>query len=690
MASLAWNQFAGVAPRVEPRLLNPPLGQKATNCKVWSGHLEPWKAPLTIATPSKAASGTVRSIFRMDDLAGGASKWLNWLTDVNVSRGFVADLTQRIYYSGDGEPRTSNYAMATAGGDMPTNCYVLGTAAPLDAPTVSSVVGGSSSGTRTYLYTLQTEWGEEGMPSPTVTSTGNTVSATWNLTLPTTSLNNGGTVSNIVSSGNVTTFTLSSTQYLRSNETIVFAGITGGGAPLNAAWTILSVVSNTVTVKTGSAYNPGAVAGVTWSRQAPHHTTNMTKNVYRQDSSGVYRRVVSGLPLATTSYADAMADSTLALQAALASSTFAMPPSDMICLSEMPRSFLVGLSPSLGVLCISEPGFPHAWPTAYQQVVPFKPVGLGVYESTVVIGTQGPPYTCSGFQPQLLVPQKIDEQWPCLSRRGIVAMSDGVMYPTTNGYAIIGAGGARIVTQDVIGADGFAAYAPSTIRAARYQNRLFWWYDSAAAEKGIIFDVSNGVADLVPLTVGASAAWTDPATGTLYIVSGGVVQQWEAGQTTLIAEWRSAVKPAPKPASPSMARVEADFGDLASPAAAISAALLAQQQAANTALLAGSETFAGQSITQGPIGDAAIGDEGPIGGSRVYEGLILDGINSIQFFLWSDGVLVANITPVDGEPFVLPPCDEPGRRFEVGLVTSITARAIEVAESAEDLMQVAP
>lgn len=689
MAGLAWNRFRGIAPKIEPRLLAEPLGQKATNCKVWSGALQPWQNPLTVATASKAASGTVRSIFRMDDQAGGASKWLNWLTDVNVARGFTSDGTQRIYWTGDGEPRVSNYAMATAGADMPTNWYVLGVAAPLAAPTVASVTGGSTSGQRTYLYTFQTEWGEEGMPSPLVQFTGNTVGATWNLTLPSADLNNSGSVSNVASSGGVTTFTLSSTNYLRANERITFAGFSGGGASLNATWTIASVVGSTVTVVTGSTYSPGAVAGPTWARAAPHHSSNMVKWLYRQDAAGTYRRVNStGIPLATTTYADTVADSALALNTALASATFAMPPADMISLADMPRSFMVGLSPSTGMLCISEPGYPHAWPVAYQQVVPFKPVGLGVYEDTVVIGTQGPPYICSGYQPSLLVPQKIAEQWPCLSLRGIASMKDGVMYPTTNGYAIIGAGGARIVTEDVIAADGFSAYAPATIRAGRYQNRLFAWYDGATAERGFIFDVSDGVADFVPLTTAATATWTDPATGILYAVVNGNVQQWDANSTRMTAEWRSSIKPSARPASPSMARVEANYEELASTAAA--AAALAALQAANTTLLSGSESYPSQAITQGPIGDAMLGEGGAIGDSALYENLTLDELNSIQFLLWSDGVLVASITPTDREPFILPVSDEPGRRFEVGVITTIPVKAIEIAECAEDLMQMAP
>jgi hypothetical protein len=689
MAGLAWNRFRGIAPKIEPRLLPAPLGQKATNCRVFSGALEPWRAPLTVATPSKAVDGEVRSIFRMDDQAGGASKWLNWLTDVNVTRGFVADSTQRIYWSGDGEPRVSNYALATAGADMPTNWYVLGVPAPIDAPTIPSVTGGSTSGTRIYFYTFVTEWGEEGMRSPTVSTTNNTIGATWNLTLPATSLNNSGNVSNVASSGGVTTFTLASVEYLRAGETIVFAGLADAGAVMNGIeWTIATVAGSTVTVNTGSTYNPGGVAGVTYSRGAPHHVSNMTKSLYRQDASGVYRRVASGIALATTTYADTMENSALAASVAYVGDLWAMPPPDLVSLAEMPGSFMVGVSPSLGVLCMSQPGFPHAWPATYQQVIPFKPVGLGVFEQTVIIGTNGPPYIARGSSPTLLVPEKIDEQWPCLSRPGIVSMSDGVMYPTTNGYAIVGAGGARIITQDVIAADGFAAYAPATMRATRYQNRLFAWYETDdTAESGLIIDASEGIIDLVPVTVSASAAWTDPATGIMYLVADGEVQQWDAAQTRLTAEWRSSVKPTPKPASPSMARVEADYGDLSN--TAVVAALLAALQAANTTLLSGSEAYPDEAITQGPIGDAMIGDSG-IGDSHLYENLGLDAINSLQFRVWSDGVLVASINPTDGEPFILPVSDEPGRRFEVGVITTIPVQAIELAESAEDLAQMAP
>lgn len=681
MKIAALSSFQGIAPKIESRLLPGNLGEKASNCKLWGGALEPWSKALSLATLTKGSG--VKSLFRMDN--GGLSTWLNWLRDVDVVRGFVDDGSQEIMWTGDAEPRISNFALATSGADFPTSWYVLGVPAPASPPTVSSIVGGSTSGTWTYVYTFVETLNNralEGPQSAPVSSTGNTVGATWNLTLPEASLNNTGAVAAVSSGGGVTTYTVASSKYLRVGEEVIFAALPD--ATVNGTFAVSEVTSSTlIKCVTGSAYSNGATAG-TYTRAAPHNVSGLVKRLYRADAVGTYR-FVADVALATTTYADTTSASALALNSALQSQNYDMPPVTMKGIREMPGLMMVGFTGN--TLCISEPGKPHAWPTTYRHNLPYAIVGLGVYEGSVVAGTVGPPYVASGRVPETLVPHKIDLNWPCLSKRGMIAVQSGVLYPTTQGLAFIGFGGARMASNPILDDKTFAPYKPSLLTAARYQDRYFGFYnDGAGTMGGFVFDVDGGQPTLAPLTDAPSAAWPDPATGVMYIASGASVYQWDADPSDrLIAQFKSKVLPMPYPINPGYARVDANFADADS---ATATARLAAQQAANAVIMAVAETYPGQPTTGGPIGGMMIGEE-MIGGSALYENLTPDITRYVQFRLWGDGVVRHDSQVTDAEPFALT-SGYTARSINVEIITTVRVSAAEVGESIYDLQEMAP
>ena len=118
--------FSGLVPRLAKQLLAPNQAQVATNCKLTSGDLRPmeWPAACIFA---RHRQGDIVSMFRMEK--DGNEKWLAWDKDVDVARSPVAGNTsRRFYYTGDGEPRASDYDMATAGslGPYPSGLLCAG------------------------------------------------------------------------------------------------------------------------------------------------------------------------------------------------------------------------------------------------------------------------------------------------------------------------------------------------------------------------------------------------------------------------------------------------------------------------------------------------------------------------------------------------------------------------------------
>lgn len=255
--------FGGIIPKRDPHLLPETAAQIAANCKLWSGAIDPMRRPLLAFAPTK--SGDMISMYRMDDRAGGSDFWLSWPRDVDAIRGAVVDTQQRVYYTGDYEPRVTTYEMATAGTDTqdgsdrypasfgtsgtdyPRAFYALGVPNPILAPVVAPSGGVAADEERAYFYTFKDMWGQESGPSPATLATGKP-DGTWALSkLQAAPLNTGSIVAATHSAGTVTVYT-SAPNWLKAGHRIAVASVTGM-TDLNTNHTVtdaLNVSVNTV------------------------------------------------------------------------------------------------------------------------------------------------------------------------------------------------------------------------------------------------------------------------------------------------------------------------------------------------------------------------------------------------------------------------------------------------------------
>ncbi len=680
MSAFKAKTFSGIAPKVAPRLLADVQAQIAANCKLFSGELRSWKRPYKVATPSKAGAGTVKSIFRMTDSAG-AEYWLNWLTDVNCVRGPVAgDTSKRICWTGDYEPRISNLALATGGADKPYSFYVLGVYMPVTKPTVAPSGGTGAATTRAYVYTFVTPWGEEGAPSPASTVTTGKVDDTWALSGMETAPPNNGTITAATHASGVVTLTADTTRGLRAGERVTHAAV-AGMTDLNGTLTVASVVDTThytVSLTTAQTYTSGG----TWARVAPHNTTGMTKRIYRvlSGTTGADYQFAAEIPAANTTYNDTIADS--ALGEVLQSKNWYMPPTDMAGLIELPNGVLAAFSKN--ELCFSEPYRPHAWPSGYRLTTNRDIVGIGAYGSTVAVGTKGQPYVVTGTHPDSMSMERIDLDEPCLSKRGATNMPFGVLYPSPNGMVLIGVGGAVVATAAVLTKGEWASYYPSTLIAREHQGWCFAFYDNGNGDGGgFIFDRSGLGPSLVPTSYFVSAAYTDAETGDLYIVHSGDIKKWDADpNNNMPFDWKSKVYVAPKPINPGASQVFADYAALTDLAA--QSAQQTADTAANAAILAGSETWPGQSVTRGELGESMLGEV-------VFAGSLLKGgyapnydTRYLQFQLYADNALKFTKQLTNNDPFRLP-SGYTATDFELRLSGNIDVHSVEVAETVSEL-----
>jgi len=138
MAGKKIQKFLGIAPKVSDELLPAMAAQNAVNLKLYSGDLIPYHAPLNIGNVGR--SGEIKTVYPLIDSSDSSNKWLSWTTDVDVAiASSTNDDEQRIYYTGDGVPKVTNYEIAVTGsGPYPVAAYDLGLPLPTTTPTTTA------------------------------------------------------------------------------------------------------------------------------------------------------------------------------------------------------------------------------------------------------------------------------------------------------------------------------------------------------------------------------------------------------------------------------------------------------------------------------------------------------------------------------------------------------------------------
>lgn len=320
----------------------------------------------------------------------------------------------------------------------------------------------------------------------------------------------------------------------------------------------------TITGKTDDTYTvtlPSAPGGDTANR-------NLTeRRLYRTvtSASGVATYyLVTTLPIATTSYADALADGVVTLNGELESTLWTAPPTDLEGWAAMPNGIFVGWRGK--ELWFSEPYRPHAWPTTYTIAVDFEIVALGVFGQTVVVTTTGNPAAVSGVNPASMSLTKISTNEPCVSRGSVISTPDGVYYASQNGLVIANASGIRNITREIITKEKWQEFSKiATLRAARLGTAYFAFgsardgvFETTAFEEtmveqedftgaygGIIIDPQDkrfGFHLLSHTATPTFNTFNDPWSGELFLIrSGGVywIDQSENAAAQEEVLWRS-------------------------------------------------------------------------------------------------------------------------------------------------------
>lgn len=167
---VTWEIFEGIRPRLRPHLLSPQAAQIASNCKLWSGAVEPFKVPLQVTptTTTTYVSGAT-TVYRHGQARTDENYWCTWGPDVDVVRGPNADDTQeRLYYTGDNTdvltiPKVTSLTQVATGTTVRPGSNYYGLGVPTPASLSASTGVGSGTPTRLLVASQYvTGWGETG------------------------------------------------------------------------------------------------------------------------------------------------------------------------------------------------------------------------------------------------------------------------------------------------------------------------------------------------------------------------------------------------------------------------------------------------------------------------------------------------------------------------------------------------
>ena len=472
--------FGGLIPKVSDRSLPPNHASVAQNSQLYSGQLRGLRQPLAVADLS-AEPFEVERAYRLYDgsssIRDAAGTWISFGDEgVNFIRGALKNDQFDRYYAA-GPTQLPSVASA-AGWTAGTPIYDLGVPAPTTAPTVTPPATGTVDETRAYVYTFVNEWGEESEPSPaSVPATGD-ITGTW-------------VISNIESA---------------------FTGITTPN-PLDLIRIYRTVVGTaSVDYRFVTEFQPSA----------PPATETYNDNGDGTPDANGFRTGTDDV----------------ALNEPLPSLGWTAPPTNLLGIVNMANGIMVGFSGR--DIYFSESYRPHTFPAEYIRSVDANIVGLGVYQSGVVVCTTANPYVATGTDPQSISLTRLDDVEPCLSQRSIVNSIEGVLYASQNGLIMVNQSGAYNVTQPLMTRNEWRTeYRPDTSRSAADGDRIVTFNSLST---GWIFSPAEPLGHIVNLSgfSNVTGVQTDPFTGEAYIVANDVVYLWNPVTTEPQSyTWRS-------------------------------------------------------------------------------------------------------------------------------------------------------
>lgn len=190
----------------------------------------------------------------------------------------------------------------------------------------------------------------------------------------------------------------------------------------------------------------------------------------------------------------------------------------------LPMSGILSLSNGVFVgfngydIYFSYPYQVHAWPYTYRVTVDHEIVGLGAFGNTVVVCTKGSPYLLLVSDPASATVRPINSQYPCLSKKSIITLSNGVVYASINGLVLINSTSPTYFTEKLLTKDEWINFHPDNLSAAYYLDSYVGISSKKDQYVGLMINVSDPSTGLTTIRRNIISLYSDPNDNLLYFI----------------------------------------------------------------------------------------------------------------------------------------------------------------------------
>lgn len=206
------------------------------------------------------------------------------------------------------------------------------------------------------------------------------------------------------------------------------------------------------------------------------------------------------------------------LEETLETETWIEPPAGLTNLCGGANGIMLGSVGNTIYAC--EPDTPYAWPDEYRIPLQAQVVAIVSVGQSWIVLTDGQPYLISGADSASLSAVKLGEPQACVSKRGVARVAGGCLFPSPDGICLATTGGIELLTLGAYTKEDWAALTPSTSFAAFSEGVYHLWLPTPG--KRLAMDLVKTNITVSDYT-GATGAYTDQPTDTLYVASGTTV-----------------------------------------------------------------------------------------------------------------------------------------------------------------------
>lgn len=261
----------------------------------------------------------------------------------------------------------------------------------------------------------------------------------------------------------------------------------------------------------------GFAASITNDRSVSYNQAGLKQRLYRTAGDNASFQLVAERAASASNWSDTTSDAAM-LGDDLISTGWLPPPVGLTGIISLPNGALAGFYKNQ--LCFSEPDQPHAWPMSYRTEMESEIVGIAAFGTTVVACTKTRPYVATGTDPSVVTMEAVSDVWPCLSKRSVCSVGDGVVFASKHGLAFVGLSGNSILTKAFFTVEEWEPMTPSSMVCRVANGRLYLLYSPAggASSQLLRLDVGDTM-QLTSLSGKCNTLYVDPLNGELYLVS---------------------------------------------------------------------------------------------------------------------------------------------------------------------------